>query len=91
MAGPEPVLVLAGPGAGKTRTLIGRMERLLGEGLPADRLAAVTFTRRAAGELRERLAAAFPNGAMPAADTLHALALTFWPGERPVRWWTWPS
>ncbi len=84
MAGPEPVLVLAGPGAGKTRTLIGRMERLLGEGLPADRLAAVTFTRRAAGELRERLAAAFPNGAMPAADTLHALALTFWPGERPV-------
>ena len=83
-AGPEPVLVLAGPGAGKTRTLIGRMERLLGEGVPADRIAAVTFTRRAAGELRERLATALPQSAMPTADTLHALALPFWPGERPI-------
>ena len=84
MAGPEPVLVLAGPGAGKTRTLIGRMERLLAEGLPAERLVAVTFTRRAAGELRERLATALPEASMPAADTLHALALPFWPGERPI-------
>ena len=83
LAGPGPVLVLAGPGAGKTRTLIGRMERLLNEGVSADRLVAVTFTRRAAGELRERLAVAFPTGAIPAADTLHALALPFWPGGRP--------
>ncbi|HIU17858.1 MAG TPA: UvrD-helicase domain-containing protein [Candidatus Avidesulfovibrio excrementigallinarum] len=84
MAGPGPVLVLAGPGAGKTRTLIGRLTRLLDEGIAADRLAAVTFTRRAAGELRDRLKAASAGAGMPAADTLHALALPFWLGKRPI-------
>ncbi len=80
-AGPHPVLVLAGPGAGKTRTLIGRIVRLLNappaERVPASRILAVTFTRRAAGELRERLRLALHDrsGELPRADTLHALAL----------------
>ncbi len=84
-SGPSPVLVLAGPGAGKTRTLVGRMERLLHEGLDASALVAVTFTRKAAGELRERLSERLSGKAvLPCADTLHALALHYWPDREPV-------
>ena len=86
-AGPGPVLVLAGPGTGKTRTLMGRIGRLLDQGEDPEKILVVTFTRRAAGELRERLAVSRPKGPVPRADTLHALAFTFWTetlGEPPV-------
>ena len=73
-----PVLVLAGPGAGKTRVLVGRLQYLLAHDVPASQLLAVTFTRRAAQEMRQRLQAPAGDGAAPAAlprcDTLHALA-----------------
>ena len=78
-AGPHPVLVLAGPGSGKTRTLVGRVQRLIRDGVPAQCILAVTFTRRAAAELRERLEPALGAGVtLPQADTLHALALSQW-------------
>jgi len=51
------VVVTAGPGSGKTRVLVGRMEALIGAGVPAERIAAITFTRRAAAEMKERLRA----------------------------------
>lgn len=75
-AGPGPVLVQAGPGAGKTRVLIGRMQYLLDQGIPPHRLLAVTFTRRAANEMRQRLAAALPQmrGNLPCCDTMHGIA-----------------
>ena len=87
-AGPGPTLVLAGPGTGKTHTLLRRVERLLAEGAAPEALAVVTFTRRAAGELSERLAALRGEGRpLPLTDTLHALALALWTvrrGQAPV-------
>lgn len=76
MAGPGPVLVQAGPGAGKTRVLIGRIQHLLAQGTPPHRLLAVTFTRRAANEMRQRLAVALPHmkDTLPCCDTLHGIA-----------------
>lgn len=79
-----PVFVAAGPGAGKTRILVGRLEYLLARGEAPERLLALTFTRRAAGEMRQRLAAAHaPDAPLPACDTLHGLAwrLLHEPGE----------
>ncbi len=78
-AGPEPVLVLAGPGTGKTRTLVGRVLRLLEQGVSARHILALTFTRRAAHEMEERLVRALGGEqAAPRADTLHALAFEYW-------------
>lgn len=74
----KPLLVTAGPGAGKTRTLVGRIAHLLQQGVPARRILALTFTRRAATELEERLRAQVQDGPVPLTDTLHALAFSVW-------------
>ncbi len=50
-----PLLIAAGPGTGKTRTLTHRMAYLISCGVPPDRCLAVTFTRRAREEMRDRL------------------------------------
>ncbi len=50
-----PVLVVAGPGAGKTYCLIARIEHLVERGFDPHRICAVTFTNRAAGEIATRL------------------------------------
>ena len=50
--------VVAGPGTGKTKTLTARILHLLERGAAPGEITAVTFTRRAAGEMEERLAAA---------------------------------
>ena len=52
----EPrIIVEAGGGAGKTRTLIERIKRLLNDGIPACNIVAITFTNMAAEEMKERL------------------------------------
>ncbi len=72
-----PLLVVAGPGAGKTRVLTHAIAHRIGHGLPPERCLAVTFTRRARDELRERLAALLGEAAAAQVTvaTFHSLGL----------------
>ena len=49
------LLVEAGAGSGKTKSLVDRVLAHVDRGTPLERIAAVTFTRKAAAELRERI------------------------------------
>ncbi len=71
-----PLLIVAGPGTGKTRTLTHRIAHLVHRGVTADQILAITFTRRAAQELRERLSVLVPAVADKlSVTTFHGLGL----------------
>ncbi len=52
--GEGPMLVLAGPGSGKTTVITERLRRLIEKGVPGDRILVITFTRAAAEEMETR-------------------------------------
>lgn len=74
---PGPILCVAPAGSGKTTTLVARIAWLIDEGAAPDTVAAITFNKRAAEELAERLDAALaPLGIAPQTvrvRTFHAL------------------
>lgn len=74
----SPFLLEAGPGTGKTQTLVGRIEWLLTNNVDPRRILVLTFSNKAAGELIERIAAKSPDAAVAIwCGTFHAFGLDF--------------
>ena len=70
-----PLLVLAGPGTGKTTTLVEAVVARVRAGVAVDEMLMLTFSRRAAGELRDRVTARLGSTVRePIARTLHSYA-----------------
>ena len=67
-----PLLVFAGAGSGKTRVLTYRVAHLIEQGIDPYHIIAITFTNKAANEMRERIAAITPLGDQVWVSTFHA-------------------
>lgn len=72
----SPLLIVAGAGTGKTRTLTSRMVHLMQNGTPPQRICAITFTNKAAQEMRNRV-----GSEKPYIGTFHSLGVLILRGE----------
>ncbi|MDQ2798633.1 MAG: UvrD-helicase domain-containing protein, partial [Armatimonadota bacterium] len=72
-----PLLLGAGPGTGKTKTLVGRCQFLIRENVPPEKILCLTFSRDAAQEMEERLAQAGVGSgdAKPWVGTFHSFGM----------------
>lgn len=72
-AGDGPVLIVAGPGTGKTKTLTARIAHLVAHGVEPSQILALTFTVKAAHEMSQRVAKLLGAVTVPPISTIHAL------------------
>ncbi|MFC9545069.1 ATP-dependent helicase [Streptomyces sp. NPDC056956] len=70
--GTGPLLVLAGPGTGKTTTLVESVAARVARGTDPERILVLTFSRKAAVELRDRMALRMGAASAPLATTFHS-------------------
>lgn len=77
-----PLLIVAGAGAGKTKTIAHRILNLINSGVPAHEILAITFTNKAAKEMRDRVTTLISssefrvsNGGTPFVSTFHSLGV----------------
>lgn len=74
-----PVLIVAGAGSGKTRVLTCRIANILSQGVPSNRVLSLTFTKKAAGEMKERIASMVGarNARQLVMGTFHSVFIRF--------------
>lgn len=73
--GEGPLLILAGAGTGKTRTIAWRIAHLVEQGVPPEEILAVAFTNKSADELRERVQRLLRRKKAPSISTFHSFCV----------------
>jgi len=80
-----PLLIFAGAGSGKTRVIVHRVAHLISKGVSPREILCLTFTNKAAGEMKDRLRAILGEEVPVWAGTFHAFGAWFLRQEATAR------